>query len=192
MKNKKSIRECQRKSNKTSIQPNLIEINLKQGEFSSNQKKAFELREKSYFGEKKESKIIYSSFEVIYLLEKNKAVIISNNKQLTIQEAIRKILKQDKKFLVNYNAFKDLRDKGYIVKTALKFGAEFRVYEKGVEPGKEHAKWLLFPIKESEQLIWHDFVAKNRIAHSTKKNLLIAIIDEEQDIIYYEIKWARI
>ena len=44
--------------------------------------------------------------------------------------------------------FKDLRKKGYIVKTALKFGADFRVYEKGVKPGEDHAKWVVFPVHE--------------------------------------------
>jgi tRNA-intron endonuclease len=40
-------------------------------------------------------------------------------------------------------------------------------------------------------MTWHDFSAKNRIAHSTKKNLLIAIVDEEGDVSYYEVSWKR-
>ena len=87
--------------------------------------------------------------------------------------------------------FKDLRDKGYLLKTALKFGADFRVYDKGHKPGKEHAKWILYPVSESQEMTWHDFSAKNRVAHSTKKNLLIAVVDSEGDITYYEIAWRR-
>ena len=33
--------------------------------------------------------------------------------------------------------------------------------------------------------------AKNRVAHSTKKNLLLAIVDEEEVITYYEVRWLR-
>ena len=33
--------------------------------------------------------------------------------------------------------------------------------------------------------------AKNRVAHSTKKNLLIAIVDEEAKVSYYEIRWIQ-
>jgi len=36
-----------------------------------------------------------------------------------------------------------------------------------------------------------DFSAKNRVAHSTKKNLLIGIVDEENDVTYYEISWVK-
>ena len=84
----------------------------------------------------------------------------------------------DKKMYTKFIAYKDLRKKGYILKTALKYGADFRVYERGIRPGEEHARWILF-------------AAKNRIAHSTKKNLLIAIIDEEDDVSYYEVSWRK-
>jgi tRNA-intron endonuclease len=107
------------------------------------------------------------------------------------KELMKRFEKIDKKFRTKYLVFKDLRSRGLIVKTALKFGAEFRVYEKGKNIGKDHAKWILFPIAETEQLTWHDFSAKNRVAHSTKKNLLIAIVDEENDVSYYEVKWIR-
>ena len=56
--------------------------------------------------------------------------------------------------------FRDLRQKGYIVKTALKFGAEFRVYEPGKKIGQDHAKWILFPVSETQHLTWQDFSAK--------------------------------
>jgi len=42
----------------------------------------------------------------------------------------------DKKIQIKYPVFKDLREKGYIVKTALKFGADFRIYDKGQKPGE--------------------------------------------------------
>jgi len=37
--------------------------------------------------------------------------------------------------------YKDLRDKGFIIKPGLKYGADFSVYEKGSRPGDEHSKW---------------------------------------------------
>jgi len=104
---------------------------------------------------------------------------------------MRKFEKIDKKFKTKYIVFKDLRSRGLIVKTALKFGAEFRVYEKGKEIGKDHAKWILFPVSENQEMTWHDFSGKNRVAHSTKKNLLIAVVDDEQDVSYYEVRWIR-
>lgn len=97
----------------------------------------------------------------------------------------------DKNFHTRFIVYRDMRSRGYILKTALKFGADFRVYERGVKPGEEHAKWVLYPVYEPSGLTWHEFAAKNRVAHSTRKNLLIAIVDEEGDVTYYEISWVR-
>jgi tRNA-intron endonuclease len=159
---------------------------------SSNAKSAVELFSSQRFGEKIGEKISYSLTEALFLVENKKIDIYDfKNKKLTQKQLMRRFEKIDKKFKIKYIVFKDLRQRGYIVKTALKFGAEFRVYEKGKKIGKEHAKWILFPVSENQEMTWHDFSAKNRIAHSTKKNLLIAIVDEEGDVSYYEVSWKR-
>ena len=157
----------------------------------SNTQESFSLYEKSCFGEKKEGRIEYSSFEALFLLQEKKIQILSNKKPLSFDFLLKKIKKHDKRIDIKLTAFSDLRKRGYIIKTALKYGADFRVYEKGYKPSESHARWLLFAVKESSPLSWHEFAAKNRIAHSTKKALLIAIIDEESDVSYYECQWLR-
>ena len=127
----------------------------------------------------------------MFLLEKGKVEVFSRNKKLSKEELMNKLRRLDKRFQIRYIVFKDLREKGYIVKTALKFGADFRVYDKGKRPGKAHAKWIVFADHESKRTTWHDFSAKNRVAHSTKKKLLLAIVDDESDITYYEVGWIR-
>lgn len=158
---------------------------------SSNSQEAYSLNKKSNFGEKVEDKIQYSVSETLYLVEKQKMDLLSGNKKIAKKEILNKLRKIDKKIQLKYPVYKDMRDKGYLLKTALKFGADFRVYDKGAKPGKKHAKWILFIEHESKRLALHEFAAKNRVAHSTKKNLLFAIIDEENKITYYEIKWIK-
>ncbi|MFH1801680.1 MAG: tRNA-intron lyase [archaeon] len=158
---------------------------------ASNDSKAHALHNKSHFGEKTDDKIQYTLSEAFFLVEKDKMEIFSQNKKLSKNEIQNRLSRIDKRFFLKYSVFKDLREKGYIVKTALKFGADFRVYDKGKKPGDKHAKWIVFVEHESQKLAWHEFSAKNRVAHSTKKNLLIAIIDEEGDITYYEVRWVK-
>lgn len=158
----------------------------------SNKKDAFSLYEKSRFGEKKEGKILYSLVEALFLLEKKKIDIYKNEKKINFDKFLSLLRKKDSKILIKYLVFKDMRNKGYVVKTALKFGAEFRVYEKGIHPGEEHAKWILYPVKESDKITMHEFSAKSRVAHSTKKNLLIAVVDEEEDVTYYQVSWEKL
>lgn len=152
---------------------------------------ARELYNKNRFGALKKDNVVLSLFEAFYLMEKDRLIIKDNNKELTEESFLKKARKRVKDFTTKYSVFKDLRDRGYIVKTALKFGAEFRVYDKGVQPGQDHAKWIVFPVHESETMTWHEFSAKNRVAHSTKKRLLIGIVDDEEDVTYYVCSWLR-
>jgi tRNA-intron endonuclease len=158
---------------------------------SSNSPGAFMLYNKSSFGEPVQEKIQYSLSEAIYLVETGKMQLYIKNKKVPKKELIKKLQRIDKKIQIKYPVYKNLRKRGYIVKTALKFGADFRVYPKGSKPGKKHAKWIVFVEHESKTLNWQDFSAKNRVAHSTKKNLLLAIVDEESDITYYEVSWLK-
>jgi len=149
------------------------------------------LYDQSRFGEPKEKEIQYSLIEAFYLFEKGKMLIKSNGRKLTSEGFVKKARKIEPNFWVKYCVFKNMRSRGYIVKTALKFGADFRVYDRGVKPGEDHAKWILFPVHESNVLTWYDFSAKTRVAHSTRKKLLLGIVDDEDDVTYYEVAWTK-
>ncbi|MAH03539.1 tRNA-intron lyase [Candidatus Pacearchaeota archaeon] len=158
---------------------------------SSNTNEAHTLHKKSCFGEPVGSKIQYSLSETLFLIEKGKMETILRTKKVQLKELIKKFQKIDKRIQIKYPVFKDLRERGYIVKTALKFGADFRVYDKGTKPGKKHAKWIVFTDHESNRITWPEFSAKNRVAHSTRKSLLLAIVDEEGSISYYTVNWIK-
>jgi len=157
----------------------------------SSSTEAFSLFEKSSFGEKISSRIEYSSFEALFLVDSQKMQVFSNSRPLTLDSIIKKLKRKDKNIESKFLVYSNLRNKGYILKTALKFGADFRVYNKGSKPGKAHAPWLLFIAKDSKPLQWNEFAAKNRIAHSTNKKLMIALIDEESSISYYQVEWMK-
>jgi len=130
--------------------------------------------------------------EAMYLLERGKIVLVEGrSKEITVEQFLKKASKKQKNFWVKYCVFKDIRDRGYIIKTALKFGADFRIYDRGVKPGEDHARWILYPVHEGDQFTWQEFSAKNRVAHSTKKRLLIGVVDDEGDVSYWEVRWMR-
>ena len=170
-----------------------IKASLVSGKVSSNSTEAFGLFEKERFGEKEGEKIVYSLVEVIYLIENKKMKVFDHkDSEINLKQLVRKFERKNKNFMIKYLVFKDLRKKGNLVKSALKFGAEFRVYEKGSKIGKDHAKWILFCLSEHDKVSMQDFSAKNRVAHSTNKKLLIAIVDDEHDVSYYEARWLKI
>ncbi|MBI2546308.1 tRNA-intron lyase [Candidatus Woesearchaeota archaeon] len=154
---------------------------------------AKELYEQSRYGTLLEDgKVQLSLIEAYYLMEKKRMhVNDARGKKVLPDNFMKKAEKVDKDFWIKYCVYKDMRNRGYIVKTALKFGADFRVYDRGVKPGEDHARWIIYPVHEGEHLTWHEFAAKNRVAHSTKKRLLVGIVDDEGDVTYYEIRWMR-
>ncbi len=154
---------------------------------------ARELYNQSRYGTLLEDgKVQLSLIEALYLLEKKKIKVVDNkNKKISFDNFLKKAERLEKQFWTRYRVFKDIRDRGYIIKTALKFGAEFRVYDRGIKPGEDHARWIVYPVAENSTLTWYEFSAKNRVAHSTRKRLLVGCVDAEGDTTYWEIRWMR-
>tara|TARA_Y100000310_G_scaffold138289_2_gene137196 strand:+ start:11910 stop:12485 length:576 start_codon:yes stop_codon:yes gene_type:complete len=160
--------------------------------FAEDNNESRALYNQSRFGEPKDGKFTYSLCEGLFLLEKKKMTLTDSKKaKVSVDLFIKRAKKVEPNFWIRYCAFRDMRSRGYIVKTALKFGADFRVYDRGVKPGEDHAKWILYPVHEGEVMTLYEFSAKNRVAHSTRKNLLLAIVDGEGDVTYYSIAWTR-
>ena len=118
-----------------------------QGLFSNSQQ-AINLAKTKKLGEFKQDKVIYSNYEAFYLIDTKKANPYYKEKRISQKKVLKLFLKKDKEFLINYLVYKDLRIKSYIPKTGLKFGAEFRIYEKN----KSHATYLTL-IATSKQKI---------------------------------------
>ncbi len=152
-----------------------------------------ELYNQSRYGALLDSgKVQLSLIEALYLMEKGAIdIYMSKTKKFDAESFSKKAKKLEPNFWVRYSVFKDIRNRGYIIKTALKFGADFRVYDRGVKPGEDHAKWIVYPVYESSSMTWYEFAAKNRVAHSTRKRLLLGVVDDEGDVSYWETRWLR-
>ncbi len=157
----------------------------------SNTQEAANLQSTKFLGEFKKGKVYYNTIEVLYLAENYKAEVTIGNKKLNYDQLLRRFGKKDKEVYIKYVVYKDLREKGYIIKAALKFGGDFRLYEKGKNPLNAHSRWVVYPMSEKETIKMHELSSKNRVAHSTNKNVLIGIVDGEGEVIYYEIDWKR-
>lgn len=147
---------------------------------------AFTLYEKSAFGEKQSTHISYVPVEVLYLYETQK---LTTNK--TKQQLLTLLKKQDKQLEQNYRVYQNLRAKGYVLKPGFKFGVPFLMYERGTKPGQAHAPWMVVILETTKKMNWEDFAAKQRIAHTTKKHLMLALLSPNT-ISYYESAWKKL
>jgi len=134
----------------------------------------------------KQGGVELSSEEALYLVE-NKKVDVG----ISFDNLRRRFNRSNKNFDERYSVFRDLRTRGYVIKSGLKFGCDFRVYDKGSRPGKAHAKWLVFSTKENAKSSWKEMSGMARVANSTKKNVLVGIVDSENGVSYFEVSWRR-
>lgn len=145
-----------------------------------------------WYGKLFEDKLELSLVEAAYLLEKGKISI----KGMTFKKFFSHALKIDERFNTRYTVYRDLRERGLPVRTGFKFGCDFRVYERGVKPikrgpkeAREHTKWVVFTVPEDHTCSFQELSRAVRLAHNIRANMLWAIVDNDGDVTYYEIKF---
>lgn len=140
------------------------------------------------FGEREEKELVLDLKEALYLLEKEKLEIKKKNAKVSFKKLFELAESLEEKFYSNYLVFKDLRDRGFIVKTGLKFGFPFRVYPRGKKPGEEHTQWVIEVVTQDGKFSLHEISRMVRLAGNINTTLLFAVVDSENDINYYEIR----
>lgn len=145
------------------------------------------LYEKGY-GEKEEKNLLLSPEESLYLNEKRKEFPIVNKKgnEITSEALWKQFLKFDKDFGMKYLVFRDLKDRGFCVKSGFKFGSDYRVYARGDKPGKGHAIWLIQIVTEESKTTFQDLSRAIRLAQNVRKKMLYAVVDKDSNITYYK------
>jgi tRNA-intron endonuclease len=148
-----------------------------------------ELEQRGY-GEKEEEQLLLSPEEALYLKEKKAELEIEDKKgkKLGYKELMKHFNKLDKDFPRKYLVYRDLRDRGFCVKTGFKFGSHFRVYSRGEKPGSGHAIWLVHCLPEEYVCDLSDISRAVRLAQNVRKKMIYAVLDKEGDITYYKIE----
>lgn len=151
--------------------------------------RAISLNQKSSFGKLDGDVLELSLIESFYLMENGRLNICKHDEKLD-EDHIRDLIKE-KSIYGKYIVYKDLKNRGYIIKTGFKYGSEFRLYERGKSPGEGHSDYLVKVIHEHYDIHALDFSSYVRVSHGVNKSLLLAVVDEEEDITYYKIEWTR-
>lgn len=129
-----------------------------------------------------------SFIEAYYLLSKGKIEVFNPKieRNLTLDELSEHAIKYYDNFIDKYDIYEDLRDKGWIVRPGLKFGADFAVYEKG--PGLDHSPYIIQIMAKTVKLSAIDIVRAGRLANSVKKDFIIA---NALTRTYYRFNWFK-
>ena len=151
--------------------------------------RAVSLNQKSQFGKLSEDCLELSIIEACYLMESGRLDIYENDEKCEIPYIIDLIKEQE--IYGKYLVYKDLKNRGYIIKTGFKYGSEFRLYERGTGPGHAHSDFLVKVLYEYNEVNVLDFASYVRVSHGVNKKLLLAVVDDDLDVTYYNIEWTR-
>ena len=131
------------------------------------------LEQKGY-GEITNKKIFLKPFESLYLLYCEKLKLKKASKIIDFASLMHACKKYDEGILTKFLIYRDLRNRGYIVKAGFGFG------EKG-------SKYLIFGMNEGTQEKIGQLHKKiEQITHMGKEPI-IAVIERRGEIIYYKI-----
>ena len=151
----------------------------------SNKKMIHELEQKGY-GEIEHEQLFLKQFETLYLLYSKRLILNPGRKQIDFDSFMNICHKTNSDVLTQFLIYRDLRNRGYVVKDGFGFGSDFRVYERG-HFGEKGAKFLIFGLVEGQQEKMGSLQKKIQEITQMGKEPIIAVIERRGEVIYYKI-----
>lgn len=149
---------------------------------------ADEVYEHGYYGSFDEDrKLMLSPVESLLLLERGRLNITADDKNdaFTFDEILTYFLKNDPQIWIRYLVYRDLRSRGYIVRSGLDDPIHYRIYPRGGVLGKDEAAYLVCIVVEGTPFKLGVLDNVTRQARNVRKKLVLAVIDNVGEVTYY-------
>lgn len=123
--------------------------------------------------------------EAAFLEEKGKLrVEDAEGRELSVEGFLSVALAIQPRFMLRYIVFKDLRERGYAVRCGKDF---FWLFPRGSK-GEKPAKAFIRILSERDTVSLAEIERLASLAENMRKEAILAIVDEESDITYYEVR----
>lgn len=145
-----------------------------------------ELRDRG-FGDLKNSKLFLAPYESFYLVEKQKIRVFAKNteRELDLRGLVQKFSVGKPKIWIQYLVYRDLRDRGYIVRESTK-AFDFDIY------GKGPLRRLISIVYEGGEASLKKLGKLLQYSDREKKELILAVLDRRTDIVYYTLSSLKV
>jgi tRNA-intron endonuclease len=140
-----------------------------------------ELRDRG-FGDLKKDRLYFTPYESFYLIEKQKIHVSTkkDKKEVNLRDLVRKFSLVKPEIWIKYLVYRDLRDRGYIVRES-GGNFDFDIY------GKGPLRRLISIVYEGGEASLRKLEKLLTIAEREKKELILAVVDRRTDIVYYTL-----
>jgi len=138
-------------------------------------------------GEFQGGRLTLTGVEILHLMEREKIELFDlAGKRVEFPSLVEVLSEDDPEVWLRFLLYSDLRRRGYIVKTGYSRGLEYRVYRRGAEVGKEPAKFLVVGLAEGKAVPVQELASIANSAKLSQKDLILAVIDRQGEITYYD------
>jgi tRNA-intron endonuclease, archaea type len=126
--------------------------------------------------------------ESLYLLEMGRLDIrAERGRRIEWSDLFRRALRAEPGFGIRYLVYRDLRQRGYVVRAG-PAPVAFSVLPRGGILHKTPARFWVEAVSEREPFQLHRIRSLAEKAQATKKQFLVGVVDEESDLTYYRIR----
>lgn len=135
--------------------------------------------------------LVLDLIEAKYLVEEGLLEVVKDGRIVSPEELEREAERRYERFKELYVVYNDLRKRGLVVTSGIKFGSDFAVYMEG--PGLEHAPYIVQVKARSEKISATELIRAGRLATTVRKHFIIAIPDvSTRRVDYLVFSWLRL
>jgi tRNA-intron endonuclease len=142
---------------------------------------------RGFFGTVTDGGLVLDRPEAVYLAEMGRLPLVDGAaRPVSWIDALRRAVHAEPEFPVRYLVYRDLRQRGYVVRESPP-PARFAVLPRGGTLHKTPARFWVEPISERVPFEVAALEALFDQAHGARKTLLLGVVDEESDLTYYRV-----
>ncbi|MCI4362950.1 MAG: tRNA-intron lyase [Thermoplasmata archaeon] len=143
---------------------------------------------RGYFGTIREGRLELDRLESAYLVEMERLSVTGpNGRPVSWSELFRRAASAEEGFGIRYLVYRDLRQRGYVVRASPP-PATFAVLPRGGTLHKTPSRYWVEPMSERRPFELPRIRELANRSKAARKNLLLAVVDEESDLTYYAVR----
>jgi tRNA-intron endonuclease, archaea type len=96
---------------------------------------------------------------------------------------------EEPSFMRSFLVYRDLRERGYVVQAG---PHDFRVFRRGEKPGKGESLYLVRVLSERDPIQFEKLIGEVTASRNMRKQYVLAVVDDEEELTYYEIKLQKL
>lgn len=160
----------------------------------SNSATSQSLYEKNYFGTLlQDNSLELEILEALLLIERSRIIIFDENKkEMSAEQILSRTVKEDPRIWIKYLVYRDLRQRGYIVRLGYGQGIDFRVYPRGSTRAEAVAKFFIYILDEGNSIQLQNLSLMTEQTLNARKKLIIVTIDRLGDPTYYHLEQSKL